>query len=207
MTVTLRSFATVLGLLALAACARPAGPEEPLPEMGNFRLGHNVVVVNEPQIGPFSRRASDEEWEQELKAAIERRFGGYAGEKLYHLGVKLDGYALARAGIPVVMTPRSFLVVTVNMWDDAARKRVNAEEKAISVFEGLSGRALVGSGLTMNRRQQMRLLADNMARAIQDWILENPEWIGLPAATGAAGSDASATTDATGSGGAGGDVN
>jgi len=158
----------------------PADPDEPPADMGNFRLGHNIVVVNEPQIGPFSRKATDEEWKEALTEAIERRFGQYEGDKFYHLGVKLDGYALGRAGIPIVFTPKSFMVVTVNMWDDATQKRVNEEEKAITVFEGVSGKSLVGTGLTMSRKQQMKLLADNVAKAIQDWILENPEWVGLP---------------------------
>ena len=180
MRTLLRNLIVGLGLTVLAGCGIPANPDEPPVDMGNFRLGHNIVVVVDPQIGPFSRKATNEEWKQALTAAIERRFGSYEGDKFYHIGVKLDGYALARAGIPVVFTPKSFLVVTVNMWDDSTQKRVNEEEKALSVFEGISGKSLVGTGLTMNRNQQMELLADNMAKAIQDWILENPEWVGLP---------------------------
>ncbi len=168
------------GMLLLAACSLPADVDAPAVDMGNFSLGFNVVVVNDPQIGPFSRKATDEEWKDALTKAIDRRFGGYEGDKLYHIGVKLDGYALAQPGIPIVLKPRSFVVVTVNMWDDAAQAKVNKEEKALTIFEGVSGKSLIGSGLFMTRDQQMELLANNTAKAIQDWILENPEWIGLP---------------------------
>ncbi len=177
-----RIFLLLLGLaaLGLAACSPPADSNEPPPDMGNFSLGYNVVVVDHPEIGPFSRKASDEELKQALTEAIERRFGAYKGEKLYHIGVKLDAYALAKAGIPIFFTPRSVFVITVNIWDDAARKKLNEKEKVFTVFEGVSGKSLVGTGLTMSREQQMKLLADNAAKAIQDWILEHPEWIGLP---------------------------
>ncbi len=177
-----RSLLFGFALLALAACGLPADVNEPPREMGNFRLGFNVVVVKDPQIGPFSRKATDEEWKQALTEAIDRRFGGYEGSKYYHIGVKLDAYALAQPGIPIVFTPKSVLVLTVNMWDDAAQARVNKEEKALTVFEGLSGRSLIGTGLTMTRKQQMTLLSNNAAKAIQDWILQHPEWIGLPPA-------------------------
>ena len=191
MSKQIRTIFSLAVVLLLAACGVPANPDEPPVDMGNFRLGHNIVVVDEPQIGPFSRTATDEEWKEALTKAIDKRFGQYQGDKFYHLGVKLDGYALGRAGVPIVFTPKSFMVVTVNMWDDATQKRVNEEEKAITVFEGLSGKSLVGTGLTMNRKQQMELLADNVAKAIQDWILENPEWVGLPPSPPAAetGSD------------------
>ena len=181
--ITRRLFMLAAGLLALAtlaACSPPADSNEPPPDMGNFSLGYNVVVVDHPEIGPFSRTATDEELKQALTDAIERRFGAYQGEKLYHIGVKLDAYALAKAGVPIVFTPRSVFVITVNIWDDAAQKKLNEKEKVFTVFEGVSGKSLVGTGLTMTREQQMRLLADNAAKAIQDWILEHPEWIGLP---------------------------
>ncbi len=163
--------------------------------MGNFRLGFNVVVVDNPTVGPFSRKASDEEWKQALTAAVDRRFGGYEGDKLYHIGIKLDAYVLAKPGVPVVFTPRSVLVMTVNIWDDAAQKRLNTKEKAFSIFEGASGKSLIGTGFFMGRKAQMELLANNAAKAIQDWILEHPEWVGLPphdSAEAPAGPDAAA---------------
>ncbi len=188
-SVRFRNLALGLAALLLAGCGLPAKVDEPPVDMGNFRLGFNIVVVDGPQIGPFSRKATDEEWQAALTRAIDRRFGSYQGDKYYHIGVKLDGYALARAGVPVVFTPKSFVVVTVNIWDDATQTRLNTEEKALSVFEGISGKSIIGTGLVMTRDQQMELLANNTAKAIQDWILQNPEWIGLPPRAGDASSD------------------
>ncbi len=188
-SVRFRNLALGLVALLLAGCGLPAKVDEPPVDMGNFRLGFNIVVVDGPQIGPFSRKATDEEWQAALTRAIDRRFGSYQGDKYYHIGVKLDGYALARAGVPVVFTPKSFVVVTVNIWDDATQTRLNTEEKALSVFEGISGKSIIGTGLVMTRDQQMELLANNTAKAIQDWILQNPEWIGLPPRAGDASND------------------
>ncbi len=189
-SVRFRNLALGLAALLLAGCGLPAKVDEPPVDMGNFRLGFNIVVVDGPQIGPFSRKATDDEWQAALTRAIDRRFGSYQGDKYYHIGVKLDGYALARAGVPVVFTPKSFVVVTVNIWDDATQTRLNTEEKALSVFEGISGKSIIGTGLVMTRDQQMELLANNTAKAIQDWILQNPEWIGLPPRSDAASADA-----------------
>jgi len=177
---SIRRFFLVAGMSVLAACSLPADVNAPPVEMGNFLLGHNIVVADEPQVLPFSRTASDEEWKDALTAAIDRRFGGYDGEKFYHIGVKIDGYALALPGVPVVFTPKSVLVITVSLWDDAAGEKLNEDEKALTIFEGVSGETLVSSGLMQTKEQQMVKLSDNAAKAIQDWILENPGWIGLP---------------------------
>ncbi|MGB5560401.1 MAG: hypothetical protein WBN04_20600 [Paracoccaceae bacterium] len=168
------------GLAALAACSLPADVNEPQVPMGDFRLGHNVVVVDEPTIGPFSRTATDEEWTDELTAAINKRFGGYEGEKFYNLGIKVEAYALAMPGVPLVFKPRSVLVVNVLVWDDATQTRLNPEVKQLTIFEGISGETIISSGLTQNKKKQMVKLSNNAAKAIQDYLLENPEWFGLP---------------------------
>jgi len=171
----------LIGLLSvLAACSVPANVNDAPVDMGNFKLGFNIVVVDGPEVGPFSRRASDDVWQKALTQAIAQRFGGYDGDKFYNIGVKMDAYVLALPGVPLVFKPKSVLVLTVNVWDDAAGEKVNAEEKALTIFEGISAETLISSGLTRNKKKQMKVLADNAAKAIQDWLLENPEWIGLP---------------------------
>lgn len=179
----------------LAACSLPADVDAPQIAMGDFRLGHNIVVVNEPEVGPFSRLAEDDVWKEALIGAIDRRFGGYDGDKYYHIGTKIDMYVLALPGVPVVFTPKSVLVVTVNVWDDAAGEKVNEEAKALTIFEGVSAETLFSSGLTQNKKQQMTKLADNAAKAIQDWILENPEWVGLPPLSAGAAAENAAKED------------
>jgi len=180
MTLGIRRFVLGAALALLAACALPADVNEAPVDMGNFKLGFNIVVVDGPEVGPFSRKASDDVWQKALTDAIARRFGGYDGDKFYNIGVKMDAYVLALPGVPLVFKPKSVLVLTVNVWDDAAGEKVNADEKALTIFEGVSAETLISSGLTRNKKKQMQVLADNAAKAIQDWLLENPEWIGLP---------------------------
>ena len=164
----------------LAACAAPDPLEEDLPDMGNFRLAHNIVVADNMQQVPPSREATPEEWEEILTAEIDRRFGGYEGDKLYHIGIAVDGYALAPPGIPVVLNPRSVLVLSVNVWDDAAQAKLHEEPEQIMVFEGASPETmLLGSGYTRTREEQMQVLARNAARRIQLWMLQNPEWFDI----------------------------
>jgi len=172
------SVVAVAGLVA--ACSTPATLDEPIEPMGNFLLGHNIVVVKDPEIGPFSRTATDEEWQKSLTDAIAARFGRYDGDKYYHIGIKIDAYALGMAGVPLVFKPQSVLAITVNIWDDSTQKRLNAEPKHLTIFEGLSGESIVGSGLTQSKAQQMQRLSTNAAKAVQEWILQNPEWVGLP---------------------------
>jgi hypothetical protein len=33
-----------------------------------------------------------------MTAEIDRRFGSYEGDKLYHIGINVDGYALGASG-------------------------------------------------------------------------------------------------------------
>lgn len=169
-----------LAMVLLTACSVPAVVDEPAVSMGDFRFGHNIVVVDNPELGPFSRTVEDNVWQERLTQAMADRFGGYEGDKFYHIGVKMDLYVLAQPGVPVVFTPKSVLVLTVNMWDDSTGEKVNAEEKAFTVFEGTSKETIVGSGLMRGKEKQMDVLSNNAAKAIQDWILENPEWVGLP---------------------------
>ena len=173
-----------LGLLALAlalsACATGDPLEDELPDMGNFRLSHNIVVADNMQQVPPSRDATPEEWEDILTAEIDRRFGGYEGDRLYHLGIAVDGYALAPPGIPVLLNPRSILVLSVNVWDDAAGAKLHDQPEQIFVMEGAAPETfLVGSGIARNRQEQMQVLARNAARRIQLWMLNNPEWFDI----------------------------
>lgn len=170
----------VLGASLVACTAKPGDLEGPQPDMGDFKLGYNIVVVKEPQIGPLSRTATDEEWETALKAEIANRFGSYDGDKLYHIGVKIDAYALGQIGIPVLVKPKSVLVVSANIFDDATQTKLNTEAKQLTVFEDLSAGSVLGSGLTQTKEQQMARLSRNAASEIQKWLLKNPEWFGLP---------------------------
>ncbi|WP_176473751.1 hypothetical protein [Actibacterium ureilyticum] len=179
-----------LVLAVLANCGQSeldlSKPPEPL---GDFRLGHNIVVTTNAQRVPPSRAATAEEWEAVLKQEITRRFGRYEGDKYYHLGVSLDGYSLAVPGVPVVLAPKSAIVLTANVWDDAAGEKLNEEGKRLTVLEGLNGETVIGTGLTRSREEQMQALAFNAALSIERWLVKNrAEWFGhVDAVDGGAG--------------------
>jgi hypothetical protein len=79
-----------------------------------------------------------------------------------------------------VLNPRSVLVLSVNVWDDALGEKLHEEPEQIVIFEGSSPETfLLGSGLTRTREEQMQVLARNAARRVQLWMLQNPEWFNI----------------------------
>ncbi len=176
----LRLAALLLAFGTLAACAGRPSMDAPVErvEMGDFRLGHAVVKVDGPQVGPISRRVSDDVLKTAMEKALEQRFAGYEGGSFYHIGVSVDGYALNPPGPPMI-TPKSMLIVTVTVLDDTGAK-LNEDGRLISVFEEFGPEFVFGSGFTRQAEEQVEVLAFNAARAIQNWMLTNPEWFGLP---------------------------
>jgi hypothetical protein len=107
---------------------------------------------------------------------VARRLGRYEGDRLYHVAVHVDAYILAVPGVPVVASPRSALVISVNLWDDELGRPLNERTRQFTVLESLSGESVVGSGLTQSAEQQMTNLARNAALMIEDWLAGNPHW-------------------------------
>ena len=177
----LRIAAVLAFLVTLTACQKNDLKDPPVP-LGDFALGLNIVVADQAQKSPVSRTAKPEEWTASLESAIKDRFGRYEslGSKRYNLGISVDGYALAPPGIPIILKPRSLLVITANIWDDAAQKKLNAEGKRLIIFENTTGKTIISSGLTQSRDEQMRILSYNAAKSVEGWLLDNPEWFGLP---------------------------
>jgi len=181
MSMTLLARLAAIGLvMLLAACAAPDPLDEELPDMGDFRLSFNIVVADNMRQIPPSRNATSEEWVEILTSEIDRRFGAYEGDRLYHIAINIDGYALAPPGIPLVLSPRSALVISANVWDDAAERKLHEEPEQILVFEGRSADSMIiGSGLAYTREEQMQRLARNAARQVHLWMLDNPEWFSI----------------------------
>ena len=182
----LTRLATLGLVLILGACAASDPHEEDLPDMGDFRLAYNIVVADNMQQVPPSRNATGEEWIEVLTAEIDRRFGGYEGERLYHIAIHVDAYSLAVPGIPVVLSPKSILVISANVWDDELQAKLHEEPRQLTIFEGASAQSIIGSGLTRSREEQVQVLARNAARRVQLWMLENPEWFSIDEDTAAA---------------------
>jgi hypothetical protein len=171
--------AALLGLCGLlAACGTAADLDDAPVPLGDFRLGHNIVVAPNLVKGPLSREASREEWIAAVSEAVEDRFGRYEGERFYHFGISVEGYVLARPGVPVVASPRSALIVKVTVWDDAAGEKLNPEPETVTVTEALSGETVVGSGLTQTREEQIENLAISAAKQIERWLVKQNRWEG-----------------------------
>ncbi len=169
----LAGLAFALGLVTACGGGDLSNPRA---DLGPFRLGLNIVVADNMQKVPISRDATVEEWEAGVKKAIQDRFGRYEGDRFYNIGIAVDGYALAPPGIPVVAAPKSVVVVTANVWDDASQTRLNPEPKQFTIFENLSGESVIGSGLTSTKEEQLAALSFNVALAVERWFLENPQW-------------------------------
>lgn len=178
---SVRRLVAGVALLGVMACtnAQTVTEETPLAELGDFTLGYNVVVAKDVQKGPFSRDASEAEIEAALTSAVQSRLGRYDGDKLYHLGVKVDAYVLAGPGVPVLFTPKSVLVLSVNLWDDSQNLKLTEEPKLLTVFESFDGKTIVGSGLTRKKEEQLAILSRNAALKIERWLLENGQWFGV----------------------------
>ncbi|MDC0738409.1 hypothetical protein N6L24_08960 [Cognatishimia sp. SS12] len=159
-------------ILSLTACAQDGDTPAKL-DLGDFVLGHNIVVAPDLKKGPTSRNATPEELTEALKAKLDTRLGRYDGDRLVHLGVNIGAYALARPGLPLVYTPKSVLAMTVTAWDDRAGVKFHEEPKQVIVLERFGGTPVLGSGLTSTREEQIEALTENAARAIEKWLAEN----------------------------------
>ncbi|SFA90041.1 hypothetical protein SAMN05421688_1595 [Poseidonocella pacifica] len=165
-----RIFIILAAVLGLAACAANDLDKPPVP-LGDFALGYNVVVAPNPVKGPASREASPDVLAAAVKSAVDARFGRYEGDRLYHLGISVDGYVLAHPGIPIVFTPKSVLIVKVTVWDDARQVKLNDEPHQITVTEPISPRTIVGSGNTQKADAQLANLAASAAKQIERWLV------------------------------------
>lgn len=166
-----RLLALLASVVVMAACTNPNDLDEAPVDLGDFRLGHNVVVASKMTRGPVSREATAEEWQEALGTAISDRFGRYEGDKLYHLGVSVEGYVLAYPGIPIVGSPNSVLILLVTVWDDAAGAKMNEPPEQITIMETISGNTILGSGLTQSKAVQMQNLSRNASKQIETFLV------------------------------------
>jgi len=180
----IRLLALVTALTVLVGCANP-NQDKPPSDLGDFQLGYNVVIASKMQKGPISRNATPEEWVDVLTSAVDQRFGGFEGDKLYHFGISVEGYMLAPPGVPVIYNPRSMLLLNITVWDDAAKKKLNDKPFQITVVEDSTADSFVmGSGRERTKEEQMQGLAANAMDQIGDWLVEQKKeagWFETPA--------------------------
>lgn len=167
-----RIFALLTILLLISGCASQTIEGPPVP-LGDFKLGHNIVVASKMQQGPVSRSASEEEWIASMTKAIDDRFGRYDGNQLYHLGVSIEAFMLAPPGVPVVYTPKSVLILYVTLWDDVDGRKLNEVPHQVLVLESTGTDSIfIGSGWGRNKQKQLDGLSYNAAKSIETWLVE-----------------------------------
>lgn len=160
----------VVGLLS--ACVNGNDFDEPAVDLGDFSLGHNVVVAPNVTKGPVSREASDDMLKDAVRGAIAERFDRYEGDRQYHFGVSIEGYVLAQPGVPVLLSPKSLMIVRLTVWDDALGKKLNEEAKQLTIVEEISGGNIIGSGLTKTGDEQLTAIARGVAKSIENYLVE-----------------------------------
>lgn len=169
----MRYFLSILMLVALAACSAPVrdldGPAVPL---GDFRLGHNVVVTPKTQKVPLGRELETDVMETMLKEAVEERFGRYEGDGLVHFGISIESYFLAPPGVPIVASPKSAMIILLSVWDDSRNTKLTTEPHQIVAVESIDQGPLIGSGYTKSAEEQFQNLARNAVKQIETYLVE-----------------------------------
>jgi len=167
----------IAALLGLAACTAPLDPEVESSALGDFRLQHLVVIVDDPIKGPVSRSATDAQLKAAVTDAVGARFRRFAGDTPYSIGIKVQGYVLAPRAVPVLFAPRSHLFLSVNAYD-GDQQRLNVETLNLTVNERAGGDTVIGSGYSQTAAEQLDELAANAAIEIERWLRANEDWFG-----------------------------
>lgn len=172
----MRRYTLALAALALSACAAEEDLSQPPQAMGQFRLGHNIAIADDTQLGPFSRTLSEDVIESTVQDAVAARLRRYDGNGLYHLGLNVGGLVLAQPGIPLVYAPNSVMIVDVSVFDNKTQSKLNEEPKRFIVGEGLKNSVpVIGSGYVRSAEEQLANLSESFARQLEDWIREQGE--------------------------------
>jgi len=166
-----RGFAVLASVAFLAACNGASDLNKAPVPLGDFNLGHNVVVAPKAVKGPLSREVSKEVLTEAVKAAVDERFGRYNGTRQYHFGISVEGYVLAQPGVPLVFAPKSILIIKVTVWDDAKNAKLTPKPHQITVFESLDQGPVVGSGYTKSKEEQLKNLSQNAVKALESYLV------------------------------------
>lgn len=181
-----RIVAVLMAVVMLAACNGARDLDKAPVALGDFNLQHNIAVAPKAVKGPLSREVSKEVLAKALADATEERFGRYSGTRNYHFGMSVEGYVLAQPGIPLVLAPKSILIINLTVWDDAKQKKLTPEPHQITVLESFDQGPIVGSGYTKSAEEQLKNLSQNAAKQIENFLVKkNREegWFnGLPEA-------------------------
>ncbi|MDW3224612.1 MAG: hypothetical protein R8G34_17310 [Paracoccaceae bacterium] len=175
----IRLLMVLTGVLGLAACTGASDLNEPPVPLGNFSLEHNIVVAPKVETtATVSREVTQKELTDAVQLAIAERFDRYEGSKKYHFGVSIEGYVLAKPGVPVLLAPKSAMILRITVWDDAQGKKLNEEPEQLTILETLDGDSIIGTGWTQTKDTQLRNLSRNAAQAIENYIVKQNAELG-----------------------------
>jgi hypothetical protein len=168
----IRALAALLVAGSLAACNGASDLGDPATPLGDFNLGHNIVVAPKVQKVPLCRELETDAMTTILQEAVAERFDRYEGTRLYHFGISIEGYCLAPPGIPVVAAPKSAMIIRITVWDDAKNMKLTPKAHQITVLESLDQGPLVGSGYTKTAEEQFKNLSQNAVKQIENFLVE-----------------------------------
>jgi hypothetical protein len=178
---------TFLGLFALVTACSETQLNEPPEDLGAFKVRVAHVYTEKALKWPMSRDAQQSEWVEPMKTALEARLRRYEGSQEYDVAVTLEGFMLAPPGVPVLFNPKSVAVVNVFVYD-VANEEFLADKHQMEVFEDTTGEsAIVGSGHSRTKEEQIAGLALNIADAVEEWMAEQHKengWFAPRAETG-----------------------
>lgn len=161
----------MLCAIALSGCAQTL-VDEPAENLGEFKMRVNYVFADKAVKGPVSRDATPAEWTEAIEKAVDLRMLRYQGAQEYDIGISLEGYMLAPPGVPIVLNPRSTAIILVNVYD-VEQKKFLAKAHQMQVFEDTSGSsAVLGSGYSRTKEEQIAGLALNAADKVEEWLAE-----------------------------------
>lgn len=178
----MRIAAVALTCLTLIGCTTELDPELFGTAIGDFRMTHLQVTVDDPIVIGLSRKLDDDTLKAALSQSLQQRFSQFEGTGDYVLSVQLVGYVLAQPGIPVLLAPRSLLGMNVSVFvkDNGEYRRLNEEAYRLVTFEDAGGDTVVGSGYTQTAEEQLHEMAENAAVDIEKWMRKNPDWFVAP---------------------------
>lgn len=168
MTRIIALFATLSLLVACGETRLDEAPED----LGAFQARIVHVYTEKALQWPMSRSADHSEWTDPIKSALESRLRRYEGVQQYDVAVTLEGFMLAPAGVPVLFSPKSVVVVNVFVYD-VEQETFLAKKHQMEIFESTTGEsALVGSGHARSKQEQIQGLAVNIADKVEEWMAE-----------------------------------
>jgi ATP-dependent protease ClpP protease subunit len=147
------------------------GPIVSIGPLGNFRLGHNVVVVD----NVVMRTEESLDWnaadiEDLFSARISERFGHHAGSRIYHTGIAVDGIICNPDGRNIAA-----IALSVNIWDDVLGRKIHDRPYAVRMQEPLDSLSQPYRAPPCNER--IIAAIDSALSAIEIIILMNPSFL------------------------------